>query len=76
VPCGISQRNGKILIVNATKRIKIKADMEIIVEWLMLGRNLPKFLNLSVMRSLDNVSFIPNVSHPFLLVNAVFYLIL
>jgi len=76
VPVGISQRRGRILIVNATKRIKTKADMEIIVAWLRLGRNRPRFLNLSVMRSLDNVSFIPNLSHLFIVVNGVFYLIL
>jgi hypothetical protein len=33
-------------------------------------------LSLSVMRSLDNVSFIPNLSHLFIVVNGVFYLIL
>ena len=76
MPVGISQRRGRILIVNATKRIKIKADMEIIVAWLRLGRNRPRFLNLSVMRSLDNVSLIPNLSHLFIVVNGVFYLIL
>ena len=76
MPVGISQRNGRILMVNATKRIKTKADMDIIVEWLRLGRRLPRFLSLSVMRSLDKVSLIPNLSHLFIVVNGVFYLIL
>ena len=62
-------------MVNATKRIKTKADMDIIVAWLRLGRNRPRFLSLSVMRSLDKVSFIPNLSHLFVLVDEVFYLI-
>ncbi len=61
MPDGISQRKGRILIVKAMKRIRSKADTDIIVAWLMLSRSFPMFLRLLVMRSFDKVSLIPNV---------------
>ena len=61
MPDGISQRTGRILIVKAMKRIRSKADTEIIVAWLMLSRSFPRFLKLLVTRSFDNVSLIPKV---------------
>ena len=76
MPCGISQRNGKILMVKATKRIRRSADRDIILPWLRLRRNRPRFFSLSVTCSFDNVSLIPNLSHLFVLVYEVFYLIL
>ena len=61
MPEGISQRKGRILIVKAMKRIRSRADTDIIVAWLMLSRSFPRFLRLSVMRSFDNVFLIPKV---------------
>ena len=52
MPDGISQRKGRILIVKAMKRIRSRAEMDIIVAWLMLSRSFPRFLRLLVMRSL------------------------
>ena len=61
MPDGISQRKGRILIVKAMKRIRRRADMDIIVAWLMLSRSFPRFLRLLIMRSFDSVSLIPKV---------------
>ena len=61
MPDGISQRKGRILIVNAMKIIRSRAEMDIIVAWLMLSRSFPRFLRLLVTRSFDNVSLIPKV---------------
>ena len=76
VPDEISQCKGRILIVKAMKRIRSRAVIDIIVAWLMLRRSFPRSLSPLVMRSLDNVSFIPNLSHLVLQLNGVFYLIL
>ena len=76
MPCGISQRNGKILMVKATKRIRISADRDITLPWLKLRRNRPRFFSLSATDSFDNVSLIPCLSHLSVLVDNVFYLIL
>ena len=65
MPDGISHRRGRIRMVKATKRMRSRADMDIIFPWLRLRRSFPRFLRLSVMFPVDSLSLIPNVSHLF-----------
>ena len=76
MPDWISHCKGRILMVNAMKRMRMSADKDIIFPWLRLRRNPPRFLRPSVKRSFDSFSLIPNVSHLFILVYGVFYLML